>query len=106
MYFVSDTELISLKNKIKLKTIELSNHLEKHLLLAGSEAAQINIINILPNILPDNSYKMGKIEHHYKKRNDINRSYQEKKLEKFKILSSMNHELYLIISNRIHDLDQ
>ena len=105
MYFISDTELISLKDKIKLKTIELSNHVEEYLLLAGNEAAQINIVNTLPNVIPDNSYKTGKLEHYYKKRNGINKDYQEKKLEKFKILSPLNLQLDLLISNRVHDFE-
>src|SRR5438105_1253687 len=75
IFFIEDKELISLKDAIKLKTIELLNELSLALISARAEQTKISITQKLPNQIPDNSYKTQKLEKFYRQRHELIKEY-------------------------------
>lgn len=105
VFFSSDDELVSKKNEIKLKTIELSNHLSIAIVDVEGKTNTINIFKSLPNEIPDNSYKMQELKKEYEGRNKIFAEYKIQQLALYKQLSPLYYELVEIISHRVHDYE-
>lgn len=105
VFFYSDHELINLKNEIKLKTIELSNHLNINLVRASTAREQILNVNLLPTEVPDNSYKINQLNKYYGEQDEIHEAFQEKKLTMYRAFSPSIYKLAEIISTRVYDID-
>ncbi len=105
VFFNSDKELLNLKKEIKLKTIELSNHLALNLVKASGAREQIINANKLPTSIPDNSYKIDMLNKFYSEQDKIHEAFQEKKLALYRAFSASIFKLSEIISNRVYDIE-